>query len=327
MAPLRRHPSPVLTRADLPDVPPRLVDASSVFNPGAARFLGRDRLLLRVQARSRETFLMPASSEDGVRFEVAPQLVRIEGLAEVGVRIHHVYDPRLTVVGDTCYVVFAADTDDACRLGIAATRDFERFVLVSFDPAGDSRNGVLFPEKVGGRWLRLERPNGMALDGGPTSGDAVVLAASDDLVRWEVVAPVMQGRWRYWDERIGSGPPPVRTRAGWLHLYHGVATHFQSVNLYQAGVVLLDLEDPSKVLARSWNNVLEPREPWETVGQVPNVVFPSGMIVDRWDAEGFAEPDAEVRVYYGAADTVVGLATATVAELIEACHDGGPAAP
>ncbi len=324
MASLRRHPDPILSRADLPDIPPRLLDASSVFNPGAARFLGRDRLLLRVQGRSRESFLVPAHSLDGVAFEVEPRAITIEGLDAVGETLHHVYDARLTVVGDACYVVFAADTDDACRLGVAATTDFERFELIGFDPAGDSRNGVLFPEQVGGRWLRLERPNQLALDGGPTSGDAIVLAESEDLVSWKPVAPVMSGRWRYWDERIGSGPPPVKTREGWLHLYHGVATHFASANLYQGGAVLLDLEDPSRVLARTWNNVLEPREPWELTGQVPNVVFPSGLIIDRVDADGFAEPDSLVRVYYGAADTVVGLATATVAELIEACRDPEP---
>ncbi|MBC8328118.1 MAG: glycoside hydrolase family 130 protein [Planctomycetes bacterium] len=326
MASLQRHPDPILTRDDLPDVPPRLLDPSSVFNPGAARFLGRDRLLLRVQGRSRESFLMPARSADGLRFEVEARAITIDGLAKAGERIHHVYDPRLTVVGDTCYAVFAADLDDACRLGVAATTDFRSFELIGLDPAGDSRNGVLFPEQVRGRWLRLERPNRTALDGGPTSGETIVLAESDDLRSWRPVAPVMSGRWRYWDERIGSGPPPVKTRAGWLHLYHGVATHFQSANVYQAGAVLLDLDDPSRVLARTWNNVLEPRATWELTGQVPNVVFPSGMIVDRVDADGFAEPGSLVRVYYGAADTVVGLATATIAELIDACRDPEPPA-
>ena len=87
--------------------------------------------------------------------------------------------------------------------------------------------------------------------------------------------------------------------------------------------VLLALDDPVRVIARSRFNILEPREVYEQVGQVPNVVFPSGMVVDRFDAEGFAEPDAAVSVYYGAADTVVGLATTTISELIEACHEGG----
>jgi beta-1,4-mannooligosaccharide/beta-1,4-mannosyl-N-acetylglucosamine phosphorylase len=130
----------------------------------------------------------------------------------------------------------------------------------------------------------------------------------------------MSGRPRYWDELIGSGPPPVKTQAGWLHIYHGVARHF-GAGIYQAGVVLLDLENPARVIARSRNNFLEPRELYEVVGQVPNVVFPTGMIVDDVDGQGYAAPTATVRVYYGAADTCVGLALTTVDELLAACHD------
>ena len=107
-----------------------------------------------------------------------------------------------------------------------------------------------------------------------------------------------------------------------MHIYHGVAGHFGSANIYQAGVILLDLADPQKVLGRCRCNILEPREIWELAGQVPNVVFPSGMIVERYDADGFALPESEVKVYYGAADTVVGLATSTVQELIDAALEG-----
>jgi beta-1,4-mannooligosaccharide/beta-1,4-mannosyl-N-acetylglucosamine phosphorylase len=130
----------------------------------------------------------------------------------------------------------------------------------------------------------------------------------------------MRGRPRYWDELIGSGPPPVRTREGWLHVYHGVATHFGSANVYQAGVCLLDLDDPSRVIARGRNNILEPREPYELTGQVPNVVFPSGLIAEDVDEDGCASTDSVVRLYYGAADTAVGLAETTVAWLLEACR-------
>src|SRR5262249_11627410 len=152
----------------------------------------------------------------------------------------------------------------------------DRLELVSFGTA-DARNGVLFPEKVGGRYLLLERPNRTRLEGGVTSGDEIVLRSSDDLVRWERVGPVMRGRLHYWDELIGSGPPPVKTRRGWLHVYHGVATHFAASNIYQAGVCLLDLQDPSRIVARGRNNILEPRETYELTGQVPNVVFPTGL--------------------------------------------------
>jgi beta-1,4-mannooligosaccharide/beta-1,4-mannosyl-N-acetylglucosamine phosphorylase len=149
----------------------------------------------------------------------------------------------------------------------------------------------------------------------------IELAESEDLLRWRRVGDVLAGRPHYWDELIGSGPPPIKTRAGWLHIYHGVATHFHSANIYQAGVALLDLADPSRLLARSRNNILEPREPYELSGQVPNVVFPSGAVVETHDAEGFAPPESRVFVYYGAADTCVGLAETTVGELLAACRD------
>jgi len=211
--------------------------------------------------------------------------------------------------------------EGGCRLGIARTRDFASFELVSFDAQADSRNGVLFPEKIGGMFARLERPNRVTLKSGVTSGSEIVFSTSDDLVCWTTVGPVMSGRWHYWDELIGSGPPPVKTREGWLHIYHGVATHLVGANIYQAGVVLLDLIDPTRVIARTRNNILEPRELYEHVGQVPNVVFPSGMVVDSFDADGFATLESLVRLYYGAADTVIGLATTTVGHLIRACRE------
>ena len=319
-----RHPrNPILTRAEIPPFPPRVVDPSSVFNPGALRVDDTTHLLLRVQARSRETFLFHAHGPDGVRFEVEPRPVVIEGIEEVGEHVYHVYDPRLTRVGDEILITFAADVEDACRVGIARTRDFERFELVNYERDGDARNAVLFPEKRDGRYLRLVRPNRIALEGGPVSGDEIELQESADLHAWRTVAPVMSGRPHYWDERIGSGPPPIKTREGWLHLYHGVATHFQSACLYQAGAVLLDLDDPARVLARTWNNVLEPRERYETTGQVPNVVFPSGAVVHEYDDEGFALPHSKLDVYYGAADTCVGLATTRIDGLIQACRESG----
>jgi beta-1,4-mannooligosaccharide/beta-1,4-mannosyl-N-acetylglucosamine phosphorylase len=314
----RSDSNPIITRADIPDVPPAIVDATSVMNPGAVTYRGRTLLMLRVQTRGRETHLMMAESEDGESFEIAPRTVKIEGLGRVIGAVYHVYDPRITRIGDSNYVMFAMDTDFGCRLGVARTDDFVRFEFLGLTANDDTRNGVLFPEKHDGRYLMLERPNKLRTADGLTTGDEIWLAESDDLLNWRSVARVMGGRPHYWDEIIGSGPPPVKTRAGWLHLYHGVATHFASVNIYQAGAVLLDLDDPSRVLARTRDNILEPREPYELVGQVPNVVFPTGMIVDGSDGEGFAMEESVVRVYYGAADTCVCLATTTIAELLGA---------
>jgi beta-1,4-mannooligosaccharide/beta-1,4-mannosyl-N-acetylglucosamine phosphorylase len=319
---MRRHPkNPILTRADIPDVPPLLTDATSVFNPGAVKAGGRYILMLRVQARSRETFTMVAESADGVRFAVRPEIVTFKGLERVRERVYHVYDPRITALEGAHYVMFAMDMDRGCGLGLARTQDFHGFEFLGLTSTDDVRNGVLFPEKVGGAYLRLERPNRARQAGGPATGSEIWLAESDDLIRWKPRGPVMAGRFHYWDEFIGSGPPPVKTRRGWLHVYHGVATHFGSANIYQAGVSLLDLADPSKLLGRSRGNILEPREIYELAGQVPNVVFPSGMVVEELDAEGFAPETSPVKIYYGAADTAVGLAITTVGELLAAATE------
>ncbi len=316
----RSERNPIVTRGDVPDVPPHGIDVTSVFNPGAVKHGDRYLLMLRVQTRGRETFLLMASSADGAEFEIAREPVRLDGIERVEGTVHHVYDPRITRIGSTFYVMFAIDTDGGCRLGVAQTCDFASFEFLGAGEHPDIRNGVLFPETIGGRFLRLDRPNAATLDQGLTSGDEIILSASNDLVAWRPLGSVMRGRPHYWDERIGPGPPPVKTRDGWLLVYHGIATHFASSNIYQAGVALLDLDDPSRVVARGRNNVLEPREPYELVGQVPNVVFPSGMIVEPTDEDGFAPPGARVLLYYGAADTCVGLATTTVGALLDACR-------
>jgi beta-1,4-mannooligosaccharide/beta-1,4-mannosyl-N-acetylglucosamine phosphorylase len=318
---VKRSPrNPILTRADIPDLPPYVTDVSSVFNPGAFRTDNGYRLVLRVQTRGRETVLMLADSRDGVVFDVQPRLLEIEGLDALGVTMFHVYDVRVTRIDDELYTVFAADTADGCRLGVARMPGGERLELIGFGRDEDLRNGVLFPQKVGGRYLRLERPNRAPLAGGVMSGDEIRLAESDDLAVWRPVGPVLAGRPHYWDEWIGSGPPPVKTREGWLHVYHGVATHFAASNIYQAGVCLLDLDDPSRVVARGRNNILEPRELYELTGQVPNVVFPTGLVVEQQDDEGFARAESPVRLYYGAADTCIGLAETTIGRLLEACR-------
>ena len=316
---VRSSDNPIVTGFDVPAMPPDVVDPTSVFNPGATKFGDHYLLLLRVQSRGRRTFLVVAESENGRDFDVRRGIVRIEGLDEKAEGIHHVFDPRITRIDDTWYVMFAVDTDTICRVGVARTTDFERFELVGIEPGPDVRNGVLFPTFRDGKYLRLDRPNRIQLADGPTTGDEIVLSESEDLVHWQALGPVLQGRPRLWDERIGAGPPPLLTKRGWLVVYHGVATHFSGTNIYQAGAALLDLDDPRRVIARTRDNILEPRKLYELVGQVPNVVFPSGWIVDEIDDEGFASEDGRVLLYYGAADTSVCLATSNVGRLLDAC--------
>ncbi len=318
---VRCRNNPVLTRGDIPDVPPYLVDATSVFNPGAIRFNDQQLLLLRVQSRGRQTYIMKAESDDGEAFTVSDQVITFNGLDRVEGRIFHLYDVRITPLEGKYYLMFAMDMDVGCRLGLAVTSDFVSYEFLGVVSGNDNRNGVLFSEKFDQYYLRLERPNRCDLPGNPSSGSTIVLSESTDLINWSQRGVVLAGRPHYWDELIGPGPPPVKTREGWLCLYHGIATHFASVNIYQAGVALLDLTDPSRVQGRGRDNILEPREIYELTGQVPNVVFPSGMIVEETDDDGFALPESAVHIYYGAADTVVGKASAVVADLLAACHE------
>lgn len=321
--PLVRHSrNPILIRTDIPPIYPGLIDVSSVFNPGAVLKDGKIILLLRVQNRGRETFLLKAESENGVDFKIDAKPVIFAGIEKIPFKVYHVYDPRITFLDGIYYIMFAMDTDMDSRLGLAKTVDFENYEFIDIVSTNDNRNGVLFPEKIGGKYYRFDRPNKALSTGNPVSGARIVLSVSDNLKDWTEVAPVMDGRFHYWDELIGAGPPPIKTKHGWLLVYHGVATHFASSHIYQAGAALFDLADPSKLLARTRYNILEPRELYELTGQVPNVVFPSGMIAMQTEEYGFASGDSELYIYYGAADTSVCLAVTTVKSLIEDCYAG-----
>ncbi len=314
----RYEQNPIIARRDIPAAAPQLVDVTSVFNPGAVRFGDQFVLILRVQNRGRETFMMKAVSSDGIHFTVAPQPIIFQGMEKIMQRIYHCYDARITALDGRYYIMFAMDMEDACRLGLAVTDDFVSFQFLGIVSDDDNRNGVLFPEKFNGKYLRLDRPNRTQLSGGPTSGSSICLSESDDLLTWQPVQVVITGRFHYWDELIGAGPTPIKTKHGWLQLYHGVATHFGSANIYQMGVMLLDRHNPAKVLTRGRYNILEPRELYEQVGQVPNVVFAGGAVVENTDKDGVAVDDSRVWVYYGAADTCVALATTTIRDLLNA---------
>ena len=317
---IRTGDGPLLTRKNIP-----WMDASGVFNPGAVLIDGQTVLLLRVQDRGRRTFCIPACSDDGLSFTVANKATEFVGLPNL--KVFHNYDARLTMLEGKLMVITALDTEKGCRCALWQTAGdpasgfagLDRLEFISLIGQDDTRNAVLFPEKIGGQYAALHRPNQTALKGGPVSGSAIHLSVSKDKQSWQDQGPVMSGNFHFWDELIGSGPPPIKTKSGWLHLYHGVATHFQSTNIYQAGAVLLGLDDPAKVLGRTSENILEPRETWELTGQVPNVVFPSGATVSHTDDEGFASDGAILRVYYGAADTVVAMAQNTVGNIIASC--------
>lgn len=311
---MKRHPlSPILTRKDILGIDSRLRDVSSVFNPGGIRWQGKTTLLLRVQNRARQTLLVKAISKDGLKFVTDVKPVSFHGVKGFADRIFHIYDPRIVRIGERFLVTCAMDTESGCRVGIFGSEDLEHLEFISLLSDADQRNGVLFPELIDGRYLMLSRPNEITGPDGVRSGDRIGCYSSADLYSWREEGELMKGQPHYWDELIGSGPPPIRTPIGWLHIYHGVATHFGGGGIYQAGLSLLDLKEPWKTIVRGPYNVLEPREPYETCGQVPNVVFPTAAI-PMTDAE--VDLDTPIYLYYGAADTCVGLAVSTIQDLL-----------
>lgn len=316
---MKRDPaSPVITRVHITSRDPRIIDPSSVFNPGGVFLGGQILLLLRVQNRGRQTFLLKASSKDGTDFDISDRPVVFSGLQRFPYQIYHIYDPRIVHLGGRFLVTAAMDTPQGCRVGIFESEDLQNLEYLGMMRDEPQRNGVLFPQLFEGYYLMLSRPNEHTGPDGVESGTRIVCYSSPDLVSWKEMGEVMQGRAYYWDELIGSGPPPIRTPLGWLHLYHGVATHFGGGGIYQAGVSLLDIDEPWKLIARGPYNVLEPREGYETCGQVPNVVFPTAAFAMAED--GIAGEYTPIFIYYGAADSCIGLAKSTLKDLLS--HSG-----
>ncbi|MCX7835695.1 MAG: hypothetical protein N2450_06450 [bacterium] len=322
MAIERYEKNPILTYRDIPPITYAWNDVSSVFNPAAILYDNKIILLLRIQNRGRETSFAVAESQDGKLFQVRPKQFEILGIPKLNSPIYHIYDARLTLLEGKIYMTIAMDLDNVTLSALCEVHpnfDFAKFLCFLTDL--DSRNAVLFPEKINGHYYALIRPNNVA-GAIVTTGSIITLLSSTDLNHWQNVGEVMQGRLRYWDEWIGAGPPPIKTKYGWLCIYHGVATHFGAGNIYQMGVAMLDRTHPNKVIGRSRYNCLEPREPYELMGQVPNVVFPTGIVVLNYDEEGNALPESRFLLYYGAADTCVALVRGTIQDLINACFEG-----
>ena len=314
---VHRHPAnPVLTADQVP------YPATLVFNAGVARFQGRYVMVFRddygdwkANRRLDGTHLGLAFSDDGVRWEVQPKPCFTWRDDEV----MRAYDPRLTVIDGRCYLCFAVDTRHGLRGGIAVTDDFDRFEVLSLT-VPDNRNLVLFPERIGGRYARLERPFPVYSRFGGDRFDAWY-SESPDLCFWgnsRLVLAVEDVPFA--NDKVGPAAPPVRTPRGWLTTFHAVdrdpsrgknGWEDRWQKRYTAGVMLLDLEEPWRIRGLGRAPLLAPEAPYERDGYRNDVIFPGGMIL---------EDSGEVKLYYGAADTVECLATAHVDDLLRLCE-------
>jgi beta-1,4-mannooligosaccharide/beta-1,4-mannosyl-N-acetylglucosamine phosphorylase len=155
---LRRYSNnPIIEPKNIPNISPDIIDATSVFNPGAIKFNDKILLMLRVQNRARETYFIMAESDDGIDFEIADEYIKWEGLEKVNEKIYHLYDPRITKIGNEYYIMFAMDIKSGCFLGLGKTDDFKKFEFLGIVSEEDNRNGVLFPEKVNGKYVVFHR--------------------------------------------------------------------------------------------------------------------------------------------------------------------------
>ena len=214
-------------------------------------------------------------------------------------------DPRIVRFEDRIYVFYTAFSGDVTRVGVAVTADFR-----SFDRLGYIDNGLwdkdafIFPKRTNGRVAYMHRIEPSIQVEYADSVEALLDRSFwDGYEERRGAATIMERREPWEEQKIGAGPPPIETDAGWLLIFHGATYDYH----YRAGAALLDKDDPRRVIARLPYPILEPETDYEKHGDVPNVVFPEGA---------FVEGDT-LHVYYGAADTHIGYATVSLRSLIE----------
>jgi beta-1,4-mannooligosaccharide/beta-1,4-mannosyl-N-acetylglucosamine phosphorylase len=289
--------NPIIPRDSIPT-------ANSTFNSAVVPFKGKFAGVFRIDDLSMTSRLHVGFSADGINWRISPR--PIQGLEAVpGVPFRGGYDPRVCRLGDRYYVTWCNGYFGP-TIGVAWTRDFRKFHQEENAFLQFNRNGVLFPRKIGGRYAMLSRPGGP----GHNPYGNIFFSESPDMTYWGRHRLVMRtadaGGWG--NLKIGPGPTPIETREGWLLIYHGVIQTCSGF-VYRAGAALLDLEEPWKVRACGQHYILAPRELYECVGDVPNVVFPCAALVDA--------PSGRLAIYYGCADSVVGLAFAHAGEIVD----------
>ena len=285
----------------LEDVP---FQCSDVLNAAVAQIGDETILLVTIEALEGQGLLYPARSLDGVHFTVCETPLMVS--ADTGPAAQHesfgIRDARVTYLDDTYYITYVADGDHGLRLGLARTDDFQSVERLGYLSQVDVKNGALFPRKFDGRYALLLRP---------AEGGSIWIKYSSDLDFWGDATVVMTPRHGHWDaDIIGAAGPPIEVDRGWLLLYYG-EKHTSAGPLVRLGAALLDRDNPARVISRSNIPILSPRERYERVGDVPNVVFSCGAILEK----------DVVKLYYGASDSCICLGEATLEDVLKDCRE------
>jgi predicted GH43/DUF377 family glycosyl hydrolase len=284
--------------------------SNSVFNAGATLLAdGQTLLLVRVEDRRGISHLTAARSRNGItNWRIDPQPTLLPDPVNYPEEIWGIEDPRITWAPelDRYAVTYTSYSTSGPLVSLALTKDFQGFERKGAVMPPEDKDAALFPRRLGGRWAMLHRP----VPSFPGTRANIWLSFSPDLKHWGdhcVVLEARRGAW--WDaNKIGLSPQPLETPEGWLIIYHGVRMTPAGC-LYRLGLALLDLEEPCQVIRRGDEWVFGPDAPYERVGDVGDVVFPCGVAHN--------EATGELRMYYGAADTSIALATANVSELLD----------
>jgi predicted GH43/DUF377 family glycosyl hydrolase len=298
----RHDRNPLLTAADWP------YPANSVFNPGATLLAdGSTLLLCRVEDRRGHSHLCSARSANGIDgWQIDPEASLRPDPEHYPEELWGIEDPRITFMPELrrYAVVYTAFTSSGPGVALALTEDFRDYERYGVIMSPENKDAALFPHRIGGNWALVHRPVSAS-----NLGAHIWLSYSPDLRHWgshRLMLKARRGAW--WDaNKIGLSPPPIETPQGWLVIYHGVR-HTAAGSLYRLGLALFDLQSPEVCLRRGDGWVFGPTEPYERRGDVDNVVFPCGTTL---------APDGDtLRVYYGAADTSIALATGSLRSML-----------
>ena len=242
-------------------------------------------------------------STDGFNWAIEPNPIQFKIEDSDVEPFEYGYDPRVVYIEDRYWVTWCNGFHGP-TIGIGYTNDFQSFTLLENALLPYNRNGVLFPRRIGGKYMMLSRPS----DQGHTPFGEIFLSQSDDMIHWGRHRHVMAPEQPWESTKIGAGPIPIETSKGWLVIYHGVLTSCNGF-VYHFGAALLDLDKPWKVIARAAPYLLSPQVHYEQVGDVPNVVFPCAALTDS--------DTGRVAIYYGGADTVTCLAFGYAEEIVD----------